>query len=160
MMTFAQELRHVAPPGVRVLEVDEGFDELLIVCQKKHLFGRDIWVMLAYPGDSNQEQLKVFFAETCPNLQETALWTQGTYFRVLYRKFPMVAWSRLSVGSGMTLENRQECYRALWDVGIRELHNRVLPDNPHTKTIQHLGQFSYEVEGEYLHGTLKFEERP
>lgn len=159
-MSFAQELRHVAPPGVRVLEVTEGFDELLGVCRKKHLFDRPVWTVLDYPGDSEEAQLHVFFKETCPKTQEAALWTQGTYFRVVYRKYQTIAWSRLSVGSGMTLENRQDFYRALWDVGIRELHNRVLPDNPHTKTIQRIGHFSYEEEGPYLHGVLKLDERP
>jgi len=66
----------------------------------------------------------------------------------------------LSVGSGMTPANRLDAYRALWDVGIRELHHHLLPDNPHTKTVQAMGHFQLEPQGRYLHGVKVMVERP
>jgi hypothetical protein len=149
-------------PGlVRVLEVEEGFEHLLAVCRAKKLFDRPMWQEMGFAG-TDGEQLQAFLARKCPDPAQAALWTQGTYFRLLVRTESDVAYSALSVGFGMTEENRQECYRALYDVGIRELRNHARPDNPHTQTMLAMGHFEFEPtgDGRYLAGRRVFAERP
>jgi hypothetical protein len=159
-VTLADELRHVAPADrVRVLEVTDGFTELLDVCRKKALFTRPMWTVMALEGD-DETQLWAFLARKCPDERQAALWTPGPYFRLLVRTHPTIAYSALSVGSGMTEANRTETYRALYDVGIRELRNHALPDNPHTATMQRMGHFEFVTEGPYLYGRRVMTERP
>jgi len=175
-MNFADELRHAActePAGVHgnpvarmrepvaeVLEVAKGFDRLLATCRAKAIFTRPFWMEMAPPVGDDEAQLRWYVARKCPDPTQAALWTQGTYFRLFVRTAPRQAWSQLSVGSGMTPANRLDAYRALWDVGIRELHHHLLPDNPHTKTVQAMGHFQLEAQGRYLHGVKYMVERP
>mgnify|MGYP001562254105 FL=1 len=175
-MTFAEELRHAAsvdPAGVKgnkvarliaplaeVLDLDQGFDRLLAVCRAKAVFTRPFWTEMRPPEGGDEAQLRWYLALKCPVPAEAALWWAGSYFRLFYRTRPRQVWSQLSVGSGMTPANRLDAYRALWDVGIRELHHHLLPDNPHTATVRAMGHFQFEQQGRYLHGVKYMVERP
>jgi len=160
-MTFAQELQHVCPT-VEVQPLDAGFPALYGFCQAKRLFDRMIWGEMHLEGATPEAQLRDFLTRMCPDSAQAAIWLPGSYARVLYRLHPRVCWSRLSVGAGMTAENRAQTYRALWDVGIRELHHHAHPHNPHTQTMQAMGHFEYmpSEDGRYLHGIRRLTERP
>lgn len=153
------------PGTTRVLEIEEGFRELLAVCRSKDLFTRPMWLEMGFEGD-DEAQLRAFLAVKCPVPGDAALWIiethKGTFCRLLIRTHPAIAYSALSVGSGMTEDNRRETYRALWDVGIRELRNHARPDNPHTKTMLDMGHFTFapDASGRYLEGKRVFTERP
>lgn len=172
-LSFAEELRQAArvdPVGLRgvrvlrpkpdapeVLGVEEGFDRLLALCRAKKVFDRPFWSAMTPPDGSDEVQLRWFVARPGP----LALWAPGSYLRLLERTSPTVVWSHLSVGSGLSAEpSRVAMYQALWDIGIRALHNTFHRDTPYSQAIVARGQYRITPEGEYLHGVMDLAERP
>lgn len=108
-------------PGlVRVLEVWEGFEEFFVFCQTKNLFNLPVWAEMDFKG-TDREQLTQFLKIKVPLPSWAALWTQGTYFKLLVKVAPDICFYTFVIGSGITSENNDETNRALYDVGIREI---------------------------------------
>ncbi|HJQ65346.1 MAG TPA: hypothetical protein VJ816_03160, partial [Gemmatimonadales bacterium] len=166
-LTFADELRQAAlmePVGVggvktlrprydaiAVLTVAEGFDRLLALCRAKRIFTRPFWRAMNPPVAADEAQLRWFVQRPGP----LALWAPGSYMRLLERTEPAVVWSHLSVGSGLSLEpSRLAMYRALWDIGIRRLHNTFHRDTPYAQAIIARGQYQITEDGPYLRGVM------
>lgn len=150
------------PGPVRVLEVWEGFDELLVMCRAKDLFNRPVWTEMNPSGGTDKEQLEKFLRTKILLPSLGALWTQGTYFRLFFRVNPWICYATLSVGSGMTIENGDEAHRALYDVGIRLIENQFHRDTPILARIIREGRWELEDDPQkrYVTGRRRLLERP
>lgn len=191
-MNFADELRHAAhvePAGfhgrrvpivrhavtddagdpVRVLSLDEGLADLLALARAKDLFTREVWTEMGFAG-GDEAQLRSFLAQQCPRPEEAAIWLvdrdgHPAHARVLARTAPRVAWIRLMVGTDATRrpETIRGYQRALFDVGIREVHWHTLPSHPLAASwrgrerTRHLEPMP---DGRYLAGVYDLAERP
>ena len=149
------------PGPIRVLEVWEGFDEFLVICEQKGIFDMQMWTEMSLTGDTPAAQLSSFIKRKVPLPTWACLWTQGTYFRLLVRVSSTIVHSALSVGVNLQpLDQRLPMYRGLWDCGIKTIEHQLLPDNPYTRVLMARGEYTYEMVGKYWRGHLTFTERP
>lgn len=147
-------------PGlVRVLEVWETFDELLLMCQQKGIFTMPFWTAMNLKGDTDAKQLETFLRIKVPLVPWATLWTQGTYFRLLVKTTSMSCYTALLVGSGAS-DNLTDMYRALWDVGIREYSHHIHKDNPYFAVLDARKRFTYTLNGDIYTGVMIMTERP
>jgi len=120
--------------AVRVLEVEEGLPELMNMALSKDLFNRSVWVRMGLQG-APEAQMREYLTWWVQDPTQAALWTQGTYFRVLVRLSQTTVFSLITVGQGTTRENRYELYRALWDVGVERFYGHMRKDHPHLQKV-------------------------
>lgn len=146
MMSFAQELAHVAPKldqagdAVRVLELEAGLTDLLAVCRAKKVFERPVWTEMHLPATGEEGQLRAFLAVELAAPTQTAVWIadrdgKPAHVRVVDRESSRRAYVKFVIGTGAfrTAANARpgRSFRdALYRVGIREVRWDSLPDHP------------------------------
>jgi hypothetical protein len=139
-MTFADELANAASragAAGHALAVDKGMPHFLHHAESKGLFARETWTRMGLPGDTPAEQAVALFQRRGP-LEQTAIWTDGTYVRVLTRENQQTVFSVFTVGQGPTRAQRDELYRALYDIGVERFYGYMRKDHPFLEPVLRL----------------------
>jgi hypothetical protein len=139
-VTFADEVAHVAArvgAAGTAMSVEKGLPAFVDMAKERGLFLRATWTRMQLPGATYEEQATALFLRRGP-LEQTAIWTDGAYVRVLTREDQRTVFSVFTVGRGPTRAQRNELYRALWDVGVERFYGYMRKDHPFLQTVLRL----------------------
>lgn len=161
-MTFAEELQHAisvqpvidsAVNETRVLKkretdvtvygIAQGFDLLYDLCVSKDVFRRPFWADMDIPGKTDREELEAFVNLNCPDPNQTAIWTNGRFCSLLVRINNMLCHYVFLVGH-LTMPERRDLLRALFDVGIKELRYESDDKNPYQNALATSPEYKHQ----------------